>query len=499
MTQLPSDLFTSDAVRQIDDIAINDWHEDAYGLMRRAGQAAFNLLKSHWPNAKNIVIYCGGGNNGGDGFVLARLAKMDHLNVRVYQVGNVDENKLSATAVQARSDWLALDESIMPFDASIDGEADVLVDAILGTGFKSPLRKPVAEAIEIINQHKKNHQSQVLSLDIPSGLDGTTGEAPDNVVYADLTITFIGLKIGLFCSKAYDVVGQLYFDHLGIDIDKQSTVKPVAHRIEYQSNIIQRKMTHLKSRHKGDNGHVLIVGGGESCYAGAPILCAEAAYRAGAGLVSICVAPQAMPLMARAIPEIMVYSFEDVDKLSSLMNKVDIIIVGPGLGRSQLSKDMFQFATAQKKPLVIDADGLHFLGLMPTQSQNRIVTPHPGEAAQLLNQHIIDIQRDRLKAVKALQEKFSGTVILKGQGTLICHQNDMPLLYAESISNLATAGTGDVLAGVIGGLWAQTADQRWAAHHGVTLHGQAGKEEHLLGARGMVASDLLLHIRALLG
>lgn len=497
MAQLPVSLYTSQGVKQLDEIAISQQKEAGSSLMKRAGQAAFKLIQNQWPKARKLVVFCGSGNNGGDGFVVARLAKTEGFEVSVIQVGDVDASRLSPEAKEARDAWLALKQPIHSF-REIDKDVDVIIDAMLGTGLKFPLKASYQVAINAINQAKSKNRSNVLAIDLPSGLDGNTGDTPDVVIQADMTITFIGLKIGLFCANAYQVVGKLFFDHLGVDTNGQMRVQPVAKRFDY-GDITDVFSKNRSVQHKGDNGHVLVIGAGEVQYAGAPLLSAEAAYRSGAGLVTVCVEPKTLPLMARAIPEIMIHPLDRLKELEELVAKADVILIGPGLGQNKWSKNVLEKALSSGKQLVVDADALNILStLSQVKNTNWILTPHPGEAGRLLKQTTKEIQADRLQAAIKLQQQYHGTIVLKGQGTIICSAKALPMLYSESIPLLATAGTGDVLAGLIAGLWAQKLSPERAAQFAVAVHGQAAREEQILGDKGMVASDLFLHIRSLL-
>lgn len=498
MESLPTLLYTTQAVREIDHVAIAQEKTSAYALMNRAGQAAFAVFKQCWPTAKNVVVCCGSGNNGGDGFVFARIAQSAGLQVSVYDVKTVDVQRLSPETKQARDAWLAMTHSVHAFKEINFLEVDVLVDAILGTGLQNALDEACTDAITRINQAKKQQGISVFSLDVPSGLNADTGVISTVAVNADVTLTFVGLKIGLLCAEAYDRVGRLYFNDLEVKDSVYRIVPPIAHRFDYET-VLEKLPSKKLTQHKGQNGHVLVIGGGEIHYSGAACLCAEAAYRSGAGLVSVAVSPESLTLMARAAPELMIYPLAKFSDLEALIEKADVIVIGPGLGQNKWSKRVFSILKKiTHKPLVLDADALNLLSCDPVHNNQWVLTPHPGEASRLLNQSIAEIQSDRVKAIEALHQKFGGVIVLKGPGTLIKSANAKPFLYSEALPVLATAGTGDVLTGLIAGLCAQGLSLLEASQCGVAVHGQAAKQEQVLGDRGMMASDLFLHIRSLL-
>lgn len=492
METLPIQLYTSQDVKQFDTLAQTQFHIEAYALMCRAGQATFNFLKKRWPKAHKIAVFCGAGNNGGDGFVVARMAKEAGLNVCVYQVGEVIVDKLSAAAQQAREAWLNTGEKILNVQ-DISWDMEVIVDALLGTGIRAPLAEPLQKTIEAINQSGL----PVLAVDLPSGIDGDTGKVVGSAIKAQATITFIGVKVGLLCGQAIDYVGQLYFDSLGVPEGIYAALMPKATRLSYDFLKPLIKPRPL-SQHKGMSGHVVVVGGGEINYSGAVCLCAEGALRSGAGLVSACVASESLPLMARAPAEVMCYDFEDRIKIENLLNRASVIVLGPGLGQHKKSQALFEKVLKSKKPLIVDADALNLLAQKPRRYEPWILTPHLGEASGLLGCALEEVIEDPVKAAVLLQQKYGGVIVLKSASTIIADEGETVSVLSGGLPNLATGGTGDILAGIIGSLWGQGFSQQIAAQLGVCVHKEAALEELALGDRGMMASDLLLHIRGLL-
>jgi hydroxyethylthiazole kinase-like uncharacterized protein yjeF len=252
-----------------------------------------------------------------------------------------------------------------------------------------------------------------------------------------------------------------------------------------------------REMHKGEAGHVLIVGGAEG-YSGAPRLAAEAALRVGAGLVTVATHPAHAMCLNLGCPEIMCQGITFVAALRRLIEYADVIVVGPGLGQSLWAKRLLKTAFESKLPLVVDADGLNLLAVNPLARQNWVLTPHPGEAGRLLQQTTEQVQIDRLHAVSQLQQRYQGVCVLKGAGSLVAVSKGSPAVCELGNPGMATAGMGDVLSGVIGGLIAQRIPLAEAAKLGVCLHASAGDlAAQEGGERGMIATDLFPYLRRL--
>ncbi|MGE3320041.1 MAG: NAD(P)H-hydrate dehydratase [Candidatus Berkiella sp.] len=490
MSALPFALYKGQDVKKLDALAIEHDKLSGYELMCRAGTASWQLLKAHWPEAKEVTIFCGKGNNGGDGYVLARLAKEQGMKVQVYELAGSSENS-PQEAQQARQEWHAKGGTVALYQGQTL-QGDLIVDALLGTGARAPLPENIRSTILAINQSGIS----VLAIDVPSGLHADTGENLGQVVKAQVTLTFIGLKVGLFLKDAVDCVGELVFDSLDISESLLEKVTPCAFRVDYEQALKSLK-TRPRSSHKGNFGHVLVIGGGQLGYSGAPALAGEAAMRAGAGLVSAIVSPECLSLLSRAPKELMCYAPSDPKECTELYLRASVVVLGPGLAQNEWGKRFFQSALSLQKPMVVDADGLNWLAKSP-QSGNWLLTPHPGEAARLLNQSIEQVQADRVQAALLLQQRYGGVIVLKGAGTVIVDEQGKVYINGGGIPALATAGSGDVLAGLIGGLLAQGLSLKQAALLGVSVHAEAAIIEQSLGERGMIASELLLHIRSLL-
>ncbi len=262
---------------------------------------------------------------------------------------------------------------------------------------------------------------------------------------------------------------------------------------------IKQFTTYLQPRpreaHKGNFGHVLIIGGNDG-FSGAVHLAAIAALRVGAGLVSVATQPEHASMLNLTHPEIMCHGINSAAELNALFAKASILVVGPGLGNTPWSSALFAAALKEEKPLILDADGLNLLAEEPCKKSNWILTPHPGEAGRLLKKTTQDIQQDRLAAIKLLQHHFGGHIVLKGSGSLIMGPEDTtPFICHAGNPGMATAGMGDVLSGVLGGLAAQGIPLKIVSRLGVLIHAMAGDLAAKEGERGMIASDLLPYLR----
>jgi len=486
---LPNEIYSTDQIREFEAAAINDYGIAETELMSRAAEGALNYLQALWPDASSICIIAGAGNNAGDGYYLARLAIERGMLAVIYYLTPPEQ----LTGAAAWAYHQAQDAQIVMMDfADVDVlEADVIVDAILGIGLDRPLEGAYSEAVTRIN----DNLIPVLSLDIPTGICSKTGNVLGNAVIADATVTFIGVKSGLMTGKALDHIGELFCDDLNLPIEIFLQVDAYALQIRYDM-ILDQFEPRLKNSHKGDNGHVVIVGG-DYGMAGAVSLAANAALRSGAGLVTVVTRAEHIPAIVGFRPEIMAIASEHVD-WEQLLARADVIVIGCGLGRSKWSEQMFTHASAADKPLVIDADGLHFLKQAKLH-KDMIITPHPGEAANLLDCDTATIQADRYQALKSLKQKYpSALAVLKGAGSLILDENDTFLICSAGNPGMSSAGMGDVLTGLVAGLWAQEHDQGTALEMAVIIHALAGDFIALeRGERGMIATDLLTIIQQL--
>jgi NAD(P)H-hydrate epimerase len=487
-------LYGAAEIRQLDQAAIASGIPGIQ-LMKRAARAAFTLLLERFPEPEQITVYCGAGNNAGDGYVLAALAAQRRVPVQVIQVGVVE--KLSGDARRAYE--FAGQEGVVmvPFGASVAPKAGVIVDALLGIGLNGEPKDRFAAAIEQINAT----HLPVLALDIPSGLDADSGAVFGAAVVARLTITFIGLKRGLLTGRGPALCGEVCLAGLDIPIDLYQT-KPSALTLNL-AELLQKLAPRVADAHKGDFGHVMIIGG-DTGYGGAALMAAEAAARTGAGLVSIATRPEHIPAILARRPEVMACGVVSGQELEPWLARPSVLVVGPGLGRSPWSEQMLQQAAKSGLPMVLDADALNILAagrVIPagTKRENWLLTPHPGEAARLLGVNTADVQADRYAFVQTIQQRYGGAVILKGAGSLVAAKNGLTGVVTEGNPGMATGGMGDVLSGILGGLLAQGLSITESAQLGACLHAAAADlAADEVGQRSLLATDLIPYLCQLL-
>jgi NAD(P)H-hydrate epimerase len=484
-------LYDAAGARALDRCAIDRCGIPGIQLMLRAGRAAFAQLLAHWPQPGHIHVFCGTGNNGGDGFVMAALARQRNRPVTVWQVG--DAAKIQGDAATARE--LAVREGV-PIEAFAGQriENGVIVDALLGTGLGGDVREPFVSAIAAINASGL----PVLAVDIPSGLCSDTGVVLGAAVRAGATVTFIGLKQGLFTGAAADRCGVIHYADLAVPAEVFAQVPATASLSSL--DVLQTVLPpRARTAHKGSCGHVLVVGGDYGT-AGAALLAALASGRVGAGLVSCATRAEHVAAIVGRAPEVMALGVRSGQELQPALARASVIVVGPGIGQAAWGEQLLAEALRCDKPLVIDADALNLLAAGKggvSRRDNWILTPHPGEAARLLDTSTADIQRDRFAAARALQQRYGGAVILKGAGTLVASSDGITVApYGNP--GMASGGMGDVLSGVLGGLLAQGVPMVQAAELGACLHGRAADlAVEAGGERGLLATDLLPHLRHL--
>lgn len=482
MKPLPLAVHTAAQVRALDRHAIDDLHIPSYTLMTQAGEAAAVALRSCWPSKQRIAVVCGPGNNGGDGYVLARLAQSMRIDVTVVSLS--DTAQLSGDAKRAHDDYVAGGGAVRPWSDDCLVNAEVVVDAIFGTGLSRALDSTMIARINAIN----DCGVPILSLDIPSGLDADTGGVWGAAIAAERTLSFIGLKLGFYLGEGPNHTGIVLFDDLDLPDGATEFVPPSALRIDedFVAHLLPRRR---RTAHKGQQGSVLVIGGGLGM-AGAARMTGEAALRAGAGLVTVATCPENVASITASRPELMCHGVEGASDLAAMIERADVLAIGPGLGQSDWGKALLEVALASDKPTVIDADALNLLAQAPCSNSNWILTPHPGEAGRLLGITTADVQRNRLQSAREIAHKFDATVVLKGAGTLVVTGDSLPYICDQGNPGMASPGMGDVLTGVIAGIAAQTADLPGAARAGVLVHAMAGDMAARRGERGLLATDL---------
>ena len=488
MSLLPEALYTAAQSRRLDALAMERGGLAGAELMERAGAAAFARLQRRWPGARRLLVLCGPGNNGGDGYVLARLAREAGMAVTLARPGDAPAG---GDAADARRRWLGAGGAETTGLPVLDGRVDVVVDALFGTGLARPLEGIWAEAVAAVNAGA----APVLAVDLPSGLHADTGAVLGSAVRADVTVTFMGLKRGMFTADGPDCCGRCEFDGLGVPGSVVAAVAPAARRIPH--DLASRLLApRRRNSHKGDFGRLLVVGG-QPGMAGAVRLAAAAAGRSGAGLVQIATAAVHAPVLDATLAEAMVSGVERGTDLEPCLAAADVVLVGPGLGRGQWSQALFEAVLESGRPLVVDADALfHLARSGHGPREDWILTPHPGEAGRLLGTDAAAVQRDRFAAVEALQRRFGGVTVLKGCGTLVRGPSGGVSVCDLGNPGLASGGTGDVLAGVVAALMAQGLSPEDSGRLGVLAHAGAGDAAAREGERGLVAGDLPDRLRA---
>lgn len=502
-------LVTSEQMRRLDarTIALGT---PSIELMERAGKGVADRLHRDHAAACNrgVLVLVGAGNNGGDGFVIARLLAGRGHRVRVGLLAPRERVKGDALANLERwargrrrlIEWggeenasalrLALPQEI--------GRAGVVVDCVFGTGLGRPVEGVLAEVVRAVNERepRRGRRAMVAAVDLPSGLDGDRGEPLGIAVQADVTYTLGAVKLGLALPVAAPWVGRLELVEIGLAPEAFDEEEPLAEAVTpgiARGYLPER----TRSGHKGTHGHVLIVAGSPGT-SGAAVLSGRAALRGGAGLVTVACAPSVQAVVAAAQPELMTAR---VDRFSApeweerLVGKRGLVI-GPGLGTGRAPAQLVRWlVTRAEIPMAVDADGLTILASNPALLRRArapvVLTPHPGEMARLAGLSTAEVQSDRRRVALDLARQTGAIVVLKGSGTLIAAPDGRLGVNQNGGPILGTAGTGDVLAGLLGSLLAQGLDAWDAARLAVHLHGRAGDRlSEQLGDAGLLATEL---------
>jgi NAD(P)H-hydrate epimerase len=485
----PFSLYDNAALREAERRAAARSGDD-FTLMQRAGLAAWHCALAHWPQARRIVVACGPGNNGGDGYVLARHALEAGREVRVLRLPGVAPR--SAAAQRAEQACRDAGGQVADFSGAIGG-AELVVDAVFGIGLVRPLADTAAAFVAAIN----DAGAPVLALDAPSGVDAGTGNVPGVAVRATRTLQFIGAHAGLATGAALDHVGACELATLDVDDDMLPPDSAVAEML--RASDLQRFLPpRPRNSHKGQSGRVLCVGGDHG-KGGAVMLSAEAALRSGAGLVDAATRAEHVPALLSRRPEVMAHAVNAAGEIDGLAIAADVVAIGPGLGQEEWGSALFSRVVDSGKALVIDADALNLLAASPRPLHaGTVLTPHPGEAARLLGISTREVQADRLANARAMCERHGCTVVLKGAGTVVAAPGRTARIIDAGNPGMAVGGLGDVLTGVIAALRAQGLDAFDAACCGALLHGAAGDAAALDGGeRGLLPSDLFAPLRRL--
>lgn len=468
-----------------------------FQLMERAGAAVYRNIRKYYPSTQQILILSGKGNNGGDGYIVARLAHQAGISVTV--VVNATKQEIKGDALKALElleQWpvtiifAAHGSQINDAIASFNGE--MILDCIFGIGFCGQLSPAMTQLFLEVN----NKNCIKVAVDVPSGLDANLGIVSPLAIKADLTITLIAYKQGLLTGQAANYVGKLHLETLGVNQAFTHLASTTCFRQSLE--LLPEPIKRQAASHKGSIGMMLAIGGHRS-FTGAICLASEAALRTGAALVGVCCAQDSRSILLSRCPELMMIASCAQELASAThLEKVKAVVIGPGLGRDSWSKALFEWVINFSQCKVIDADALHFLALSPQKFDKWILTPHPGEAAVLLNCTIAEIEADRFSAVRKITQRYGGICVLKGAGTLVS-DGQSTWINTTGNSGMASGGMGDVLSGIIGALMLQTTNLYQAARIGVYIHGRAAdiiaKKQ---GQVGILASDLYPEIQRLM-
>jgi ADP-dependent NAD(P)H-hydrate dehydratase / NAD(P)H-hydrate epimerase len=478
--------------RALDEWAIRERGIPGLELMERAGTGLARLVEEMAPTGR-IVVVCGKGNNGGDGFVATRVLRERGRDVDVLMLSSPEELQGDARTSRERLGGPAPH----PFVAHELDPAAAVVDAILGTGFSGEPRDPAASAIEAINASA----ATVVACDIPSGVDGSTGEIAGVAVEADATATFHAAKPGLWIAPGKAHAGELRVIDIGI---------PAGGPGDPKVGLIGNSVTDgVPRRERGSTkfaaGSVLVCGGSTGL-TGAPCLASEAAMRAGAGYVTACVPASLNLIFESRLLEVMTAPLPDqdgalvsaaLDEVLERTGRVQALVLGPGLGRKPETIAFAKACTQRADvPLLLDADGLNAhageLGALARRGAPTVITPHAGELGRLLGEPSETVQAHRLDTARRAATAAQAVVVLKGDDTLVVDPDGRVAISRGGAPALATAGTGDVLSGVIGALLAKRMDPFHAACASVFVHAAAGRlTAQELGPEGVIASDVI--------
>jgi hydroxyethylthiazole kinase-like uncharacterized protein yjeF len=504
-------IVTAQQIRNIDHRAIRDFGISGPVLMENAAAGVLVEMERFFDglSGRRVGIICGKGNNGGDGLALARRLSIRGIAVRVVLLASFGilkgEAKVNLFTLRKMDVEIVQNASVRAI-ADVVAWSDILVDAMLGVGLTSPLKGAYAFATELLNAAGK----PVVAIDIPTGINADTGEVMDSAVRADLTVTMAVLKQGLVLYPGATYAGEVRVVDIGIPTEVIDKEKIAA---GYLTSSTAGGLLHQRERdaHKGIFGHLLVIAGSPG-KTGAAIMAARGALRAGAGLVSVATPHSLVPIVQTQIVEAMgVPSAESIEGTLGIGAEVELLksagnmnacVIGPGLSTHyetvQVVRNLVQRLTI---PMVVDADGLNAiagsLDILKKAKAPIVMTPHPGEMARLLGRSSADIQKDRVGTATGFAMKYKVTLVLKGAGTVIATPDGRVFINSTGNPGMATGGTGDVLAGMIGTLLAQGYTASQASCLGVYLHGLAGDlAAGEKGEPGMIAGDLIEKIPA---
>ncbi|MGB9597299.1 MAG: NAD(P)H-hydrate dehydratase [Candidatus Poribacteria bacterium] len=500
---------TAKEMRNIDFQTINEIGIPGIVLMENAGSAVVKAIERDFPLSKfhRVAIFAGKGNNGGDGLVIARHLAQKGYEVTIYLLAEPEKfsgdaliNLKIAQNIGLKIDYILSDEQLNERKADIK-QNDIIIDAIFGTGLSGPVRGFAGSVIDYLN----STEIPIIAVDLPSGLDSDTGKVEGVCIKAKMTVTMALPKRGLLLYPGANFVGKLEIDDIGIP---QSVIN--SNNIPINLTQIDHIKTLLPKRprdgHKGLFGRVLVISGSVGL-TGASAMASLSALRVGAGLVTLGVPESLNPIMEVKLTEVMTLplpetsyqtlSLQSYDIIMQMVDKFDVIAIGPGLSRNRETMDLVQRLCKDIKiPKVIDADGLNALAedkdSLKKLGEKTVLTPHPGEMARLTDKTISDVQADRIDIAVNFAKEYGVVLVLKGVPTVVADPSGEAYLNTTGNPGMASGGTGDVLTGAITGFLAQGLDEKNSAILGVYVHGLAGDLASIdKGECGLIAGDLI--------
>jgi NAD(P)H-hydrate epimerase len=499
---------TAAKMREIDHAAMEQYGLSALALMENAGAETAKSVEKLVGNLKNkkVCIFSGSGNNGGDGFVAARHLSNRGARIKVFLLGNVDHMTDAAKSNLEIVENMNIDILQLVTERDWDkvqvalAFSDCLVDALLGTGFQGMLTEPMEKIIQMIN----NSGKKVVSIDLPSGVEADTGHVISVAVKANTTLSLGLAKVGLLFYPGAQMTGELFVDDIGIPsaLLEDSKIKQTLIDLKMTRRLLVKRSPDV---HKGNCGRVLVIAGSPGL-TGAAALVSKAALRSGAGVVTLAVAKSLHDIFEIKLTEVMTVSLPEIDtgilglsalpKLLELAQQYDAVEIGSGLGRNPATIQLIQeFVRQTDRQLIIDADAINayhgkVLALKEAQLMP-ILTPHLGELATLLSLSIAEIKEDLLGVSRRAAAEYNAIFVVKSSKTIVAYPDGNVYITTTGNAGMATAGSGDVLAGTISALSAQGLLSYTAAIAGVYLHGFAGDLAAQAGMSGIIASDII--------
>ena len=459
---------------------------EPHKLMQKAGLASLEFIKRYWPNHRSLTIICGKGNNAGDGLILAQEAYLIGYRVNVIQI--FDFTELSALCKKAK---LKCNENITfnKFtDKYIVDKDSIIVDAILGIGAKSKQNDNLVKVINDVNKY----DNPIFSIDIPSGINPYGTSAFNVSVIADATITFLANKSPMSTGEGLANSGHVYLDKLGMPDNILSHYSSEVHSICENEPIVSLPKK-LKNGHKASFGKLIIIGGSKQ-YLGALQLAALTAQRSGIGYVRVVIPTENRETILKINPSLIVIDIHDIELVFQSIADSDVVLIGPGLGKETSANRIIEYCVASTKTTVLDAGALYYIDNIKL-NRNDILTPHPKEAAVLLNTTTKYIQENRLLAAKRISAIYDCICVLKGHGPIISIPDQTPFVCDAASESLAIQGSGDVLAGLIASLVMQCQEEIYhSVLEAVRMHSKAGELAEKYGCCGVVVGDIIEQI-----